>query len=148
MKSFILVVYIEYPPKLHERDDDYPLCPKIMTTEPEIIGEKQLNLCAQYFGAGCPYSRKLICSFLPKKQYVVLGQLFRFYFFCEMRLVKLHWAICFKFSPFVASYIANNTATRQQYKHDVVKKTFYKLMNNALYGKTIEKLARRIDIRC
>ena len=104
---------MEYPPELHERDDDYPLAPEVMNIEPEITGEKQHNLRAQYFGAACPYSRKLICSFLPKKHYVVLSQLLRFYLDRGMRLVKLHRAIRFKFSPYVASYIANNTAKRQ-----------------------------------
>ena len=56
-------------------------------------------------------------------------------------------AIRFKSSPYVASYIVNNTEQRKQFKHDDVKKAFYKLMNNAPYGKTIENVARRTDIR-
>ena len=60
-KSFILEVDLEYPPELHERDDDYPVAPEVMTIEPEITGAKQHNLRAQYFGVVCPYSRKLIC---------------------------------------------------------------------------------------
>ena len=32
--SFIFEMNLEYPPKLHERDDDYPLTSKIMTIEP------------------------------------------------------------------------------------------------------------------
>ena len=101
---------------------------------------------AQYFGAACHYSRTLIWSFFPKKHYVVLGQLLRFYLDRGMRLVQLHHTIRFKSSSYVASYIANNTAKRQQYKHDNVNKAFYKLMNNAPYGKTIENVARRTDI--
>ena len=119
----------------------------MITIELEITGEKQHNLRAQYFGAACPYCRKLICSFLPKKHYVVLGQLLRFYLNRGMTLVKLHRAIRFKSLPYIASYIANNTAKRHQFKHYDVKKAFYKLMNNAPYGKTIENVARRIDIR-
>ena len=118
-----------------------------MTIEPEFTGEKQHNLRAQYFGAACWYIRKLICSFLPKKHYVLLGQLLRFYLDRGMRLVKLHRAIRFKSSPCVASYIANNTAKRQQFKHDDVKKAFNKLMNNAPYEKTIENVAWRTYIR-
>ena len=38
-----------------------------MTIEPEIKREKQHNLRALYFGAAYSFSRKLICSFLPKK---------------------------------------------------------------------------------
>ena len=64
-----------------------------------------------------------------------------------MRLVKLHRKIRFKSSNYVASYIANNTAKRQQFKHDDVKKALYKLMNNAPYNKTIKNVAQRIDIR-
>ena len=74
-----------------------------MTIEPEITGEKQHNLRAKYFGAACPYSRKLICSFLPKKHYVVLGQLLSFYLNRGMRLVKVHRAIRFKSSQYVAT---------------------------------------------
>ena len=59
----------------------------------------------------------------------------------------MHRAIRIKSSPYGASYIANNTAKRQQFKHDDVKKAYYKLMNNAPYGKKIENVARRTDIR-
>ena len=64
-----------------------------------------------------------------------------------MRLVKLHRAIRFKSLPYVSTYIANYTAKRQQFKHDDVKKAFYKLMNNAPYKKTSEFVARRTDLR-
>ena len=63
-----------------------------------------------------------------------------------MTLVNVHRAILFKSSHSVATYIANNIAKRQQFKHDNVKKVFYKLMNNALYGATIVNVARQTDI--
>ena len=78
---------------------------------------------------------------------MVLGQLLRLYFDREIRLVKVHRAIRFKFSRYVASYIANNTDNRKQFKHDNVKKAFSKFMNNAPDEKTIENVARRTDIR-
>ena len=60
-----------------------------------------------------------------------------------MMLVKVLSAIRFKSSPYVASYIANNTAKCQQFKQDNV----YKLINNAPYGQIIDNVARRYDIR-
>ena len=78
--------------------------------------------------------------------YVLLGQLLRFYLDREMRLVKLHRGNRFKFLPYVASYIANNTTKRQQFNNDDVKNALYKLMNNAPYGMTIENVARRTYI--
>ena len=89
-QSFIFEVDFKYPLELHERDDDYPIAPEVMTIEFKIISEKQHNLRAQYFGAAFPYSRKLICSFFPKKHYVVLVQLLCLYLDRGMRLVKLH----------------------------------------------------------
>ena len=61
----------------------------------------------------------------------------------------MHRAIRFKSSSYVASYIAKNTAKRQQCKHDDVKKALYndRIMDNAPYGKTIEYVARRTDLR-
>ena len=133
-------------PEIHDCDDDYLLAPQVMTIEPEITGVTQHNLRAKYFGAACPFSRKLICSFLLKKHYVVLGQLLRFYLDRGMRLVKVHRAIRFNSFSYVAEYIANKTEKRKQYKNDDVKKAFYKLMNDAPYGKTIENVAQRTDI--
>ena len=146
-KSVLFSMWTEYPPELHKHDDDSPLAPEVITIKPEITGEKQHDLRAQYFGAACPYSRKLICLFFLKKHYVVLSKLFRYYLNRGMSLAKLHRAIRFKSSPNVASYIANITAKRRQFKNDVVKKAFYKLMNNAPDGKAIENVARRTDIR-
>ena len=58
--SFISEMDMEYPPELHERNDDYSIAPYVMTIEPEITGKIQHNLRAQYFGAACQYSRYLI----------------------------------------------------------------------------------------
>ena len=65
-KYYIFEVDLDYPPVLHERDDDYPLAPGTMNIDAEITGEKQHQLRAKYFGAACPFSRRLVCSFLPK----------------------------------------------------------------------------------
>ena len=146
-KILILKVELKYLPEQHERDDDYLLAPEVMKIEPNIAGEKQHNMRAQYFGAARPFSRKLICSFLLKTHYVVLGKLLRLYLERKMRLMQLHRAVRFKSSPYVASYIENNTAKRQQFMHNDLKKSFYKHIYNAPYGKTFENVARQTDIR-
>ena len=77
----------------------------------------------------------------------MLGQLLQFYLDKKMRLVKVHCAIRFNSSAYVAGYIANNTEKPKQFKYDDLEKTFFKLMNNAPYKKMIENVARRTDIR-
>ena len=75
----------------------------------------------------------------------MLSQLVRFYLERDMKLIKVYRAIRFKSSPYVANPIANDKAKRQQFKLDDIKTAFYKLINYALYGKTIENVARRTD---
>ena len=99
-----------------------------MTIKHETISKLQHNLRSYYFSEACPYSRKLICLLLIKNHYVVTGQLLRFYLDRKMRLVKLHYAIRYKSSPYVARYSANNISKRQQLKHDNVIMAFYKLI--------------------
>ena len=111
-QSYIFEVNIDYPQELHKRDEDYPMTPKLMTIETEIIKEKQHKLRAQYFGSACPFNRKLACSFLPTKHYVVFGQLLAFYFDRGIKLVNVHREIRFCSSPYVAGNIADNKAKR------------------------------------
>ena len=61
-KKFYFEMDFQYLPELHECDHDYPLAQTILIIVLEIIGKKQHNLRGQYFGAACPYSRKLIFS--------------------------------------------------------------------------------------
>ena len=44
---FIFEVDMEYPPELHERDDDYPIAPELITITTELIGLKQHKLHAK-----------------------------------------------------------------------------------------------------
>jgi hypothetical protein len=64
-----------------------------------------------------------------------------------MHLTKMNIGIKFTSALKLTSYIANNTAKRKQFQHDEVLKPLYKLLNNAVFGKTIENVAKRSDIR-
>jgi hypothetical protein len=57
-------------------------------------------------------------------------------------LVRVHKIISFNQSKWLSSYIMHNTNERAKTK-DPNKKSFYKLMNNAVYGKTMENILNR-----
>jgi hypothetical protein len=146
-QQYIFEVDLEYPAELHDRDDDYIIAPETMMIDASMISEKQHALRAKYFASACPYSKKLVCSFLQKRKYTVLGQLLQFYLDRGMLLTKVHRAIRFSASPYYKPYIAQNSEQRKLFQNDPTLKDFYKLLNNAIYGKTIENVARRSDIR-
>ena len=63
-----------------------------------------------------------------------------------MRLTKVHRALRFDQSTWMEPYIQINTEHRKKAASGF-QKDLYKLMNNSVFGKTMENLRRRIDVK-
>ena len=63
-----------------------------------------------------------------------------------MELTKTHRALQFKQSDWMKKYIDFNTKTRMSATNDF-EKYFFKLMINSVYGKAMENLRKRINVR-
>ena len=62
-----------------------------------------------------------------------------------MQVTKTHSAISFKQEAWMASHINMNTKLRSMATSDF-EKDFFKLANNAVFGKTMENLRKRIRV--
>ena len=123
-KGYIFEVDLEYPKNLWETHNDYPLAPeKIIVNGVE----------------------KLICHFKPRKNYVVHYRNLRQYLEMGMKITAVHRAISFYQSPWMEPYIRKNTELRKTAANSF-KKDFFKLMNNSVFGKTIENIRKRQNI--
>ena len=68
----------------------------------------------------------------------------KFYLQHGLKLKKVHRAISFKQSNFLKPFIEFNTEKRKQAKNDF-EKDLFKLMNNSVYGKTMENVRNHLD---
>ena len=63
-----------------------------------------------------------------------------------MKLIKIYTILTFKQSHWLRKYVDFNTEKRKQ-SHDEFNKNLYKLLNNCVYGKSIENQRKRINVR-
>ena len=91
-------------------------------------------------------NKKLIYDWLDKKNYLVHYRMLKFYRRHGMIVDKVHNIISFRQSRWLEKYINFNTQKRNQAVNDF-EKDFYKLLNNAFYGKTMENVRNRLKIK-
>ena len=143
-KGYVLEVDLEYPKELRELHNDYPLAPDKIVFQREILSEYQLKIADLYNIPTCNVE-KLVRNFFDKEKYVLYYENLQLYFF----LKKIHCVLEFNQSQWLKPYIEFNTQKRieAEKNNDKDGKVLCKLMNNAIYGKTMENLKNRIDVK-
>ena len=82
---------------------------------------------------------------MSKKNYVVHYRNLKYYISQGLILKKVHKILEFKQSAWMKPYIDFNTQKRKEATNEADKNLF-KLLNNAVYGKTVENTRKRIRI--
>ena len=120
-KGCILEVDLLYPKELHDLHNDFPLAPEILE-----LGKVE----------------KLTQNLRDKKGMVLHGRNLELFLSLGMKLKTIRRGISFKESPFMKCYIDKNTDLRAKGKTKF-EKEFFKLMNNSVFGKTMENLRKK-----
>lgn len=123
--GYALEVDLHYPSHLHDEHNDYPLAPEHM-----MLGKV----------------RKLTPNLNDKKNYIVHIDNLKYYISKGLILTKVHRVLQFTQSNWLDTYISHNSKLRQQAKNDF-EKDYYKLLNNAFYGKTMENVRERVNVQ-
>ncbi|KAL9962348.1 hypothetical protein ACROYT_G031442 [Oculina patagonica] len=143
--GWIMEVELEYPKELHDAHDSYPLAPEKKKIDKEMYSPYQKKLMND-LELNPPNTEKLVLTLEDKTNYVVHYRNLQFYLKQGMKLKKVHRVLEFEQECWMEPYIRMNTEFRKKAKNNF-EKTFYKLMNNSVFGKTMENLRNRVDIR-
>ena len=124
-KGYILEVDVDYPNKLQNLHSDLPFLPERM-----VINN----------------TKKLVCNLNDKKNYIVHINVLKQALDLGLKLRKVHRVIEFDQEAWLKEYIGVNTELRKKATNDF-EKDFFKLMNNAVFGKTMENVRKHRDIK-
>ena len=119
-KGYILGVDVKYPKKIRMLHSDWAFLPE----------RKKINKCI-----------KLTCTIQNKENYVIHIRALKQAINHGLELTKVHRIIEFDQEAWLKPYIG-----RKQAKNDF-EKDFFKLMNNSVFGKTMENVRNHRDIK-
>lgn len=125
-KGYILEVDIDYPEDKHPEHNDLPYLPE-NSIPPNGTHTKLMTTLDN--------KQKYVLHYTNLQQAMNAGLILR----------KIHRVIKFNQSPWLKTYIMTNTQFRTD-TLDEFEKDFFKLMNNAVFGKMMECVRDRLDL--
>ena len=143
--GYILKVDLEYPDVLHELHNHFPLAPEKLAISYEMLSDYCKKIADKY-GIKVGDVKKLIPNLGDKTNYVVHYRNLQLCLPLGMKLTKIHKLLKFKWSDWMKNYANFNTEKRTN-AANTFEKYFLKLMINSVYGKTMESLQKRINVK-
>ena len=123
--GYFLEVDIKYPKELFNKQKDLPFLPN----------REKINK-----------AEKLVTTIEDKEKYVLHIAALKQVLNHGLVLEKLHRVIEFRQEAWLKPYIDMNTKLRTEVKDDF-EKDFFKLLNNSVFGKTMENVRNHRDIK-
>ena len=143
----ILEIDVEYPPMARVKHKDLSFSPqpkkinkvhKFVTTVDDKVKNHVTTLNDEV--------HKLVTTLDDKEKYVIHITSLKQALDRGLKLRKVHRVIEFKQEAWLKPYIDMNTDLRKDAKN-VFEKDFFKLMNNSMFGKTMENVRNHRDIK-
>ena len=144
-KGLIVEVDLEYPEGLHNLHNDYALGPEKVKVTNDMLSDYCKNISEKY-NISTGLVSKLNPTLEKKEKYVLHYRNLQLYIDLGLKVTKVHRVLEFNQSPWLKQYIDFNTEKRKNAKNDF-DKDFFKLMNNSVFGKTMENIRKRVDVK-
>jgi len=145
-RGYLLEVDLDYPAEIHVDHNDLPFCPESkLPPHPSDFTREQFSRYGMGVQTGAFKTPKLIMDLCDKKNYVIHYRMLQLALKHGLILRKVHRVLGFRQSRWLKTYIDYNTVKRKEAKN-AVGKDFYKLMNNAIFGKMMENVRNRRSV--
>ena len=147
-KGCVFEVDLEYPKELWELNYGYALAPDKIEIQREMLSEYQLKI-PDLYNIPIGNVKKLFPNFFDKEMYLIHYENLQLYLRLGSKLKKLHHVLEFNQSQWLKPYIKFHLQKRIEAEKNNGKngKALYKLMSNAIHGKSMENLRNRINIK-
>ena len=145
-KLMIVEVDLEYPISLHKLHNDYPLAAEKMRVNKDMLSP-HCEMIRDKYGISIGQVSKLIPTLSNKEKYVLHYRNMQLYLDRGLKLKKVHRILEFDQTPWLKQYIDFNSTQKRMNAKNSFQKDFFKLMNNSVFGKTMENLRKRVDVR-
>ena len=142
--GYILEVDLEYPAEIHDLHNDLPVAPEQRKVGEDELSAYSTELKTKLNLKGRPQP-KLVPNLYNKTKYVIHYVNLKQYMRLGVRLLRIHRGIEFHQSFWLKKYISLNTEKRKQARN-AFEKDFFKLLNNSIFGKTMENVRGRTNL--
>ena len=139
--GYFLEVDLKYPDDIKQKTKYFPFCPENKKINPNKYNDYMNKIKPENYTK----SKKLICDWTDKKNYLIHYRMLKFYVRHGMVVEKVHEIISFKQSRWLEKYISFNTQKRNKARNDFEKDCF-KLLVNAAFGKFLENVRNRLGL--
>ena len=143
--GYILEVDLKYPSELHELHNDYLLAPEKLKVSKDMLSDYCSSIAEKY-DVKVGDVAKLIPNLRNKSCYVLHYRTLQLYVSLSMVVGKIHRVMKFKQSDWLKSFVMFNTAKRMNAANEF-EKSFFKLIINSVYGKTMENVRKRVNVK-
>lgn len=138
--GYIYEVDLHYPESLHDAHNDFPFC-----AENRSVTDEDAKIISGG-GTKSKMMKKLLLTLYDKENYVIHYKMLKLALRHGLILKKVHRILQFRQSAWLKPYIDFNTAKRTVATNEF-DKSFFKMLKNAVFGKTMENLRLRVDIK-
>ena len=141
--GYIVECDLLIPKEIHNKLKQYPPAPEILTPDNEWMSDYQLDLQKKLNIKS--KSDKLVPHLMDHKNYCIHYRNLKYLVGLGIEIGPVHNIVSFKQKQWLKPYIEFNTEMRKQAKNEF-EKDFFKLMNNSVFGKTMENVKNRVNI--